>query len=112
MEVLNISKVNVAVSDMTCARRKIGPCPQARCSERGSHRYFQYLLVEELLERCCSRSSTITQPPQVGPDGLLQFRGLSELAVEFGDEALHLLVKGFAVFFDFFSSDVSSGVRT
>ncbi len=49
------------------------------------------------------------QPPQVGFDGLFQFRRLGKLGVQFCDEALHLLVERFAVVFDFLSSDVPAG---
>ena len=42
-------------------------------------------------------------------DGLLQFRGLGELRVQFGDEARHLFLEGFAVVFDFFGADIAAG---
>ena len=50
-----------------------------------------------------------SQPPQVCFDGLLQFRGLGELGVQFGDEARHLFLEGVAVVFDFLGADVAAG---
>ena len=55
------------------------------------------------------RSPAITQPPQVCFDGLLQFRGLGELGVQFGDEARHLFLEGVAVVCDFLGADVAAG---
>ena len=46
------------------------------------------------------KSPAIPQPLQVGFDGLLQFRGLGELGVQFGDQARHLFLKQFTVVFD------------
>ena len=51
----------------------------------------------------------IPQPPQVCFDGLLQFRGLGELSVQFCDEARHLFLEGVAVVFDFLRADVAAG---
>ena len=42
-------------------------------------------------------------------DGLLQFRGLGELGLQFGDEARHLFLEGFAIVFDFLGADVAAG---
>ena len=46
---------------------------------RGSHSTCSQMVVD-------SQSPAITQAPQVGFDGLLQFRGLGELGVQFSDE--------------------------
>ena len=61
------------------------------------------------LERRLCQSFAISQLLQVGFDGLLQFRGLGELGVQFGDEARHLFLEGFAVVFDFLGADVAAG---
>ena len=55
------------------------------------------------------KSLAIPQPPQVGLDGLLQCRGLGELGVQFGYEARHLFLEGFAVVLDFLSADIAAG---
>ena len=54
-------------------------------------------------------AGAISQPPQVCFDGLLQFRGLGELGVPFGDEARHLFLEGVAIVFDFLGTDVAAG---
>src|SRR5882724_5051667 len=56
-----------------------------------------------------SHSFAITQPPQLGFDGPLQFRGLGELVVQFGDEARHLFLEGIAIVFDLLGADVAAG---
>ena len=56
-----------------------------------------------------SRLTAITQPPEVGFDGLLQLRGLGKLGVQFGNEARHFFLKGVAVVFDFLGADVAAG---
>ena len=43
------------------------------------------------------------------PDRHFQFRGLGELPVQFGHEACHLFLEGFAVIFDFFRANVATG---
>ena len=55
------------------------------------------------------KSPAISQPPQVCFDGLLQFRGLGELGVQFGDEARHLFLERIAVVFHFLGADVAAG---
>ena len=55
------------------------------------------------------KSPAITQPPQVCFNGLLQFCGLGELGVQFGDEARHLFLEGLAVVFDFLGTDIATG---
>ena len=49
------------------------------------------------------------QPPQVGVDGLLQFRGFGELGVQFSNEARHLFPEGLTVVLDFLGADVAAG---
>ena len=51
----------------------------------------------------------MTQPPQVGFDGLLQLCGLGELGVQFGDEARHLFLEGVSVVCDVLGADVAAG---
>ena len=51
----------------------------------------------------------IAQALQIRVDGLFQFRGLGELGVQFGDEARQLFLEGFAVVFDFLSTDIAAG---
>src|ERR1017187_10045799 len=50
----------------------------------------------------------IPQSFQVLPNCLLQLRGLGELALQFGYEAGHLLLEGFAVVLDFLGANVAA----
>jgi hypothetical protein len=51
---------------------------------------------------------TGVQPPQVCFDGLLQFRGLGELGVQFRDEARHLFLEGLTVILDLLGTNIAA----
>jgi hypothetical protein len=55
------------------------------------------------------RSGGIAESFQVGADGGFELVGLGEVGVQFGDEARHLFLEGFAVVFDFLGPDVAAG---
>ena len=68
------------------------------------------LFVEETKTKLKLRHPTaaILMPPYC-LYGLLQFRGIGELRVQFGNETRHLLFEWLAIVFGFFGADVATG---
>src|SRR6266478_6658147 len=84
----------------------LSPRPGAKTAEvskcgRPASRIYQF-------PSATGGSFSITQPHQVCLYGPLQFRGLSELGVQFRDETRHLLLEWVAVVFHFRCTYVSA----
>jgi hypothetical protein len=54
-------------------------------------------------------SPAISKSPQVCFDGLLQFRGLGELGVQFGDQARHLFLEGVTIVLNLLGPNITTG---